>query len=213
MERSPKPRLIIADDHTLVAEACKKVLEPEFQVVAIVTNGRDLLRLAADLEPSVIILDISMPQLNGLDAGEQLQHLVPSCKLVYLTMNMAPDIAAEAFRRGASGYVVKSSAAEELVVAVRRALRSESYLSPFITRETVEFLLRSDHGIGDKRLTRRQSEILQLLAEGMSMKEVANTLNLKPGTIAFHKYNIMQILGLKTNAGLLQYAIKHHLIT
>lgn len=213
MERSPRPRLIIADDHTLVAEACKKVLEPEFQVVAIVTNGRDLLRLAADLEPSVIILDISMPQLNGLDAGEQLQHLVPSCKLVYLTMNMAPDVAAEAFRRGASGYVVKSSAAEELVVAVRRALHSESYLSPFITRETVEFLLRSDHGIGDKRLTQRQSEILQLLAEGMSMKEVANTLNLKPGTIAFHKYNIMQILGLKTNAGLLQYAIKHHLIT
>jgi DNA-binding NarL/FixJ family response regulator len=95
---------------------------------------------------------------------------------------------------------------------VRRALRSESYLSPFITRETVEFLLRSDQGLADKRLTRRQSEILQLLAEGMSMKEIATTLNLKPGTIAFHKYNIMQILGLKTNAGLLQYAIKHHLI-
>lgn len=212
MERPPRPRLLIADDHTLVAEACKKVLEPEFQVVAIVTNGRDLLRLASELDPSVIILDISMPQLNGLDAGEQLQHLVPSCKLVYLTMNMAPDVAAEAFRRGASGYVVKSSAAEELVIAVRRALRSESYISPFITRETVEFLLRSDQGLADKRLTRRQSEILQLLAEGMSMKEIANTLNLKPGTIAFHKYNIMQILGLKTNAGLLQYAIKHHLI-
>jgi len=213
MERPPRPRLLIADDHTLVAEACKKVLEPEFQVVAIVTNGRDLLRLASELEPSVIILDISMPQLNGLDAGEQLQHLVPSCKLVYLTMNMAPDVAAEAFRRGASGYVVKSSAAEELVIAVRRALRSESYLSPFITKETVEFLLRSDQSLADKRLTRRQSEILQLLAEGMSMKEIGNTLNLKPGTIAFHKYNIMQILGLTTNAGLLQYAIKHHLIT
>src|SRR5215467_7501985 len=200
MERPPRPRLLIADDHTLVAEACKKVLEPEFQVVGIVTNGRDLLRLAAELKPSVIILDISMPQLNGLDAGEHLQHLVPSCKLVYLTMNMAPDVAAEAFRRGASGYVVKSAAAEELVIALRRALRSESYLSPFITRETVEFLLRSDQGFADKRLTRRQSEILQLLAEGMSMKEIANTLNLKPGTIAFHKYNIMQILGLKTNA-------------
>lgn len=212
MERPPRPRILIADDHTLVAEACKKVLEPEFQVVAIAANGRDLLKLASELEPSVIILDISMPQLNGLDAGEQLQHLAPSCKLVYLTMNMAPDVAAEAFRRGASGYVVKSAAAEELVIAVRRALRSESYLSPFITRETVEFLLRSDQGFADKRLTRRQSEILQLLAEGMSMKEIANTLNLKPGTIAFHKYNIMQILGLKTNAGLLQYAIKHHLI-
>jgi DNA-binding NarL/FixJ family response regulator len=212
MERHPRARLLIADDHTLVAEACKKVLEPEFQVVGIVTNGRDLLRGASELEPDVVILDISMPQLNGLDAGEQLQRLLPSCKLVFLTMNMAPDVAAEAFRRGASGYVVKSSGVEELVIAVRRALRSESYLSPFITKETVDFLLRNDQTSIDKRLTRRQSEILQLLAEGMSMKEIGNVLNLKPGTIAFHKYNIMQTLGLKTNASLLQYAIKHHLI-
>jgi DNA-binding NarL/FixJ family response regulator len=212
MERHPRARLLIADDHTLVAEACKQVLEPEFQVVGIVTNGRDLLRVASELEPEVVILDISMPQLNGLDAGEQLQRLLPSCKLVFLTMNMAPDVAAEAFRRGAAGYVVKSSGVEELVIAVRRALRSESYLSPFITKETVDFLLRNDQVSADKRLTRRQSEILQLLAEGMSMKEIANVLNLKPGTIAFHKYNIMQTLGLTTNAGLLQYAIKHHLV-
>jgi DNA-binding NarL/FixJ family response regulator len=213
MERQPRARLLIADDHTLVAEACKKVLEPEFQVVGIVTNGRDLLQLSAALKPNVAILDIAMPQLNGLDAGEQLQRLLPSCKLVYLTMNMAPDVAAEAFRRGASGYVVKSAAADELVTAVRRALRSESYLSPSITKETVEFLLRADQSVTEKRLTRRQSEILQLFAEGMSMKEIANILNLKPGTVAFHKYNLMQTLGLKTNAGLLQYAIKHHLVS
>src|SRR5215475_676763 len=118
MERHPRARLLIADDHTLVAEACKKVLEPEFQVIGIVTNGRDLLRVTSELGPDVVILDISMPQLNGLDAGEQLQRLHPSCKLVFLTMNMAPDVAAEAFRRGASGYVVKSSGVEELVIAV-----------------------------------------------------------------------------------------------
>jgi len=213
MEQHYRARLLIADDHTLVAEACKSLLEPEFQVVGIVNNGRDLLEAARELKPNVVILDIAMPQLNGLDAGEQLKRLMPSCKLVYLTMNLAPDVAAEAFRRGASGYVVKTSAAEELLTAIRRALRSESYLSPLITRETVEFLLRSGQTVKEKRLTPRQREILQLLAEGLSMKEIANVLNLKPGTVAFHKYNLMQSLGLRTNAGLLQYAIKHHLVS
>jgi DNA-binding NarL/FixJ family response regulator len=214
MEYRHRARLLIADDHTLVAEACKSLLEPEFQVVGIVKNGRELLLSARELKPDLVILDIAMPQLNGLDAGEQLKQMSPSCKLVYLTMNMAPEIAAEAFRRGASGYVVKSSAAEELILAVRRALRSESYLSPLITKDTVEFLLRSGQSLAmEKRLTRRQSEILQLLAEGMSMKEIASILDLKPGTVAFHKYNLMQSLGLNTNAGLLQYAIKHNLIS
>jgi DNA-binding NarL/FixJ family response regulator len=213
MEYRHKARLLIADDHALVAEACKKLLEPEFQVVGIVHDGRQCLQVAQELKPDVVVIDIGMPQLNGLDAGEQLKHLLPSCKLVYLTMNMAPDVAAEAFRRGASGYVVKSSAAEELMMAIRRALRSESYLSPLITADTVDFLLRSGHAFtAETKLTRRQSEILQLLAEGMSMKEIAGVLNLKPGTVAFHKYNLMQSLGLKSNAGLVQYAIKHHLI-
>lgn len=214
MEYRHRARLLIADDHTLVAEACKNLLEPEFQVVAMVKNGRELLERTKELKPDLVIMDIGMPQLNGLDAGEQLKQLLPSCKIVYLTMNMAPDVAAEAFRRGASGYVVKSSTAEELIIAVRRALRSESYLSPSITKDTVEFLLRSGQSLAEeKRLTRRQNEILQLLAEGMSMKEIAGILNVKPGTVAFHKYNLMQSLGLKTNAGLLQYAIKHHLIS
>lgn len=208
-----RTRLLIADDHTVVAEAIKSILEPEFQVVGIVNNGRDLLRIAAELKPDVVIVDIGMPQLNGLNAGEQIKRMFPSCKVVYLTMNTSPEIAAEAFRHGASGYVVKSAAASELITAIRRALRSESYLSPLITRDTVDFLLRGADSLNpEKRLTRRQSEILQLLAEGMSMKEVANVLNLKPGTVAFHKYNLMQSLGVKTNAGLLQYAIKHHLI-
>jgi DNA-binding NarL/FixJ family response regulator len=213
MEQRHRARLLIADDHTLLAEACKNLLEPEFEVVGIVDNGRSLLRMAGEVKPEVVILDIAMPQLNGLDAGDQIKHLLPKTKLVYLTVNMLPEVAAEAFRRGASGYVVKTSAAAELVTAIRRALRSESYLSPLITKETVDFLLRSgQHYVAEKKITRRQREILQLLTEGKSMKEIADVLDVKPGTVAFHKYRIMKTLGLKTNAELIQYAMKHHLI-
>ena len=214
MEPRHRARLVIADDHTLLAEACKHLLEPEFDVVGIADNGRALLQLASELKPEIVILDIAMPQLNGLDAGKQIKHLLPATKLVFLTMNMSPEVAAEAFRSGASAYVVKSSAASELVRAVRRALRSESYLSPDITKETVDFLLRSGTSQSlEKELTPRQNEILQLLAEGMSMKAIAAVLNLKPGTVAFHKYKMMETLGLKSNAELLQYAIRHHLGT
>jgi DNA-binding NarL/FixJ family response regulator len=213
MEHRRRARLLIADDHTLLAEACRSFLEPEFEVVAIADNGRTLLRDAAEFKPDVVVLDIAMPKLNGLDACDQIKRFSPNTKLVFLTMNMSPEVAAEAFRRGASGYVVKSSAAEELVRAIRRALKSESYLSPTITKETVEFLLRSGALLGgEKRITPRQSEVLQLLAEGLSMKEIAAVLNVKPGTVAFHKYKMMESLGLKSNAELLQYAIKHHLV-
>ena len=213
MEQRHRARLLIADDHTLLAEACKHLLEPEFDVVGIADNGRALLQMASELRPEVVILDIAMPQLNGLDAGDQIKHLLPKTKLVYMTVNMSPEVAAEAFRRGASGYVVKNSAATELITAVRRALKSESYLSPVITKETVDFLLRSRNSyIAEKKITQRQSEILRLLAEGKSMKEIGAVLDLKPGTVAFHKYRIMESLGLKTNAELIQYALKHHLI-
>ena len=214
MEPRHRARLLIADDHTLLAEACKNLLEPEFDVVGIVDNGRALLQLASELKPEIVILDIAMAQLNGLDAGKQIKHLLPATKLVFLTMNMSPEVAAEAFRRGASAYVVKSSAASDLIRAIRRALRSESYLSPDITKETVDFLLRSGTSQPlEKRLTPRQNEILHLLAEGMSMKAIAAVLNLKPGTVAFHKYKMMERLGLRSNAELLQYAIRHHLGT
>jgi len=213
MSNRHRTTLLIADDHTLVAEACKNLLEPEFEVVGIVDNGRTLLQQVRELKPEVVILDIAMPQLNGLDAGDQIKRLLPATKLVYLTMNVSPEVAAEAFRRGASAYVVKHAAASELITAVRRAIRSESYLSPNITKETVDYLLRTGIPYAkEKKITHRQSEILQLLAEGMSMKEIANILNLKPGTVAFHKYRIMETLGLKSNAELLQYAIKHHLV-
>jgi DNA-binding NarL/FixJ family response regulator len=173
-----------------------------------------LVQAAAELRPDVVILDISMPQLNGLDAGEQIKQKNRAIKLVYMTMALGPDVAAEAFRRGASGYVLKHGAADELVTAIRRVLRGESYLSPLITKDTVAFLLRSGALYSEeKHITGRQSEVLQLLAEGHSMKEIAYILELKPGTVAFHKYKIMDQLGIKTNAGLIEYAIKHHLVS
>jgi DNA-binding NarL/FixJ family response regulator len=206
------PRLLIADDHKLLAEACKSLLEPEFEVVGIVTDGRSLVTTAAIVKPDVIILDIAMPQLNGLDAAEQLKNKVPSVRLVFLTMNLGAEVAAEAFRRGASAYVLKQSAAEELVIAIRKVMQGASYLSPLIARETVTFLLNQrTTTASEKRITKRQSEILQLLAEGMSMKQVASILELKPGTVAFHKYRMMETLNVKTNAELLEYAIKRQM--
>ncbi len=212
MGRKPSARLLIADDHRLLAEACKGLLEPEFDVVGIVTDGRSLVKSALSLKPDVVLLDISMPHLNGLDAAEQIKHRLPSTRLVFLTMNAAADVAADAFRRGASAYVLKHSAAEELVTAIRKVVHGESYLSPLIARETVTFLINQGKSSAEeKRITKRQSEILQLLAEGMSMKEVAGVLDLKPGTVAFHKYRMMETLGIKTNAELLEYAIKRQM--
>lgn len=212
MEHRNRARLLIADDHLLLAEACKSFLEPEFEVVGIVDNGRSLLAAASEMKPQVVILDIAMPQLNGLDAGQQLKQMLPTTKLVYLTMNVEAEVAAEAFRRGASGYVLKTSGAEELTAAIRHVLKGESYLSPSITKGAVRLLLKSEGYHEEKKVTIRQSEVLQLLAEGKSMKEIASLLNLKPGTVAFHKYRIMEALGLKTNAELLRYAIKRYMI-
>jgi DNA-binding NarL/FixJ family response regulator len=213
VEHHPKTRLLLADDHNLVAEACKKLLEPEFDVVAIVNDGRALMQAALEFKPDVLIIDIAMPLLNGLDAGEQAKNALPEAKVVYLTMNMNPEVAAEAFRRGASGYLPKSAAASELITAIREVLKGKSYLSPLITKETVDFLLRKRKSRAERALiTKRQREVLQLLAEGLSMKEVAHILKLKPGTVAFHKYRIMAALGVKTNAELLKFAIKQHMI-
>jgi DNA-binding NarL/FixJ family response regulator len=210
MEHRADARLIIADDHKLLAEACRSILEPQYKVVSIVTDGRALLEAAAILRPDAVILDIAMPNLNGLDAGEIIKRKMPAVRLIYLTMTLSADVAAEAFRRGASGYVLKQSAAEELLIAIRRVMHGESYLSPLIARETVSFLL-NQQSTNARQITSRQNEVLQLLAEGMSMKEVANILNIKPGTVAFQKYRMMETLGITTNAELLKYAIKHQL--
>jgi len=209
-----RPRIMIADDHAFVADACKKLLEPEYEVVATVGDGRALVRIAATLKPQVIIIDIGMPLLNGLDAGHQIKQILRSVKLVFLTMNTDPVLAAEAFRRGASAYLLKTCAASELAVAIREVLKGMSYLSPAIAKETVDFLLRQDKEFIDEgqRLTERQREVLQLLTEGKSMKEVAYALNVTTNTVAFHKYRIMEILNAKSNAELVQYAIRNHVI-
>ncbi len=214
MENRHRAQVLIADDHKLVAEACKSLLEPEFDVVGTVFDGYALLQAVTELRPDVVILDISMPLLNGLDAGEQIKQKNRTTKIIYLTMMVGPEIAAEAFRRGASGFVLKHSNAEELVFAVRRVLRCESYLSSTISRDTVEFLLRSGAVYeGERRISRRQTDVLQLLVKGKSMREISSVLQLKHGTVAYHKYRMMETLGVKTSAGLIEYAIKHHLIS
>jgi DNA-binding NarL/FixJ family response regulator len=209
-----RPRILIADDHTLVAEACKKLLESEYDVVATVSDGRALVRAAAELRPNLIIVDVAMPLLNGLDAGQQVKEFLPAVKLVFLTMNHDADLAAEAFRRGASGYLLKTCAASELAIAVREVFRNKSYLSPTIAKDTVDFLLRQGKKMIDEeqRLTERQREVLQLLAEGKCMKEVAGVLNITTRTVAFHKYRIMELINAKSSAELVQYAMRHHLI-
>ncbi len=208
-----RPRVLLADDHTLVAEACKKLLDPDFDVVGIVADGRALLRANALLKPDVIVSDIAMRFLNGLDAGEQIKQATPDVRIIYLTMIPDPELAAEAFRRGASGYLLKTSAASELATAVRETLNGRLYISPEVTKATLhEFLRAYKHVPGRKTLTPRQREVLQLLAEGLSMKEAAAVLNLTTRTIAFHKYRIMAVLGLHTNAELVQYALRTFLI-
>jgi DNA-binding NarL/FixJ family response regulator len=201
-----RPRILMADDHLMLLEAFKALLEPDFEVVGTVTDGRTLLDEFARLHPDVVLLDVAMPLLNGLDAGRQLKAQRRSVKLIYLTMNPDPDLAGEALRLGASGYVLKSSAAQELKQAIVEALRGRSYITPLITRDVVGSLL--EHRGTGHELTGRQREVLQLLAEGKSMKEVAAILDLTPRTVAFHKYRMMEQLRLKTSAELVKFAVR-----
>ena len=208
-----QPRILLADDHVLIAQALEHLLRAEFDVVGIVSDGRALLKAAADLKPEVVVVDIGMPLLNGLDAGEQLKALHPDMKVIYLTQNREPRLAVEAFRRRASGYLLKDSAASELTIAIRQALQGRSYVSPLITQGMMdEAASRAIGDLGARELSSREREVLQLLAEGKSMKEVAAHLDISPRTVEFHKYRIMENLGVKTNAELVQYAIKHGLI-
>ncbi len=209
-----RSRIIIADDHGLVAELCKHLLEPEFDVVAIVGDGQTLVRTASELRPDVVVVDIGMPALNGLDAGQKIKELLPAVKLVYLTMNSDIEVAAEAFRRGASGYLLKTCASSELVLAVRDVLKGKIYLSSGIPKDNLDFLRRQQKPLVQERerLTERQREVLQLLAEGKVMKEVSGILNMTTRTVAFHKYRIMETLGAKNNADLVRYAVRNHMI-
>lgn len=205
-----RPRILMADDHLMLLEAFRALLEPEFEVVGTVTDGRMLLEEFSRLHPDVVLIDVAMPLLNGLDAARHLKAQRPSVKLIFLTMNPNPDLAGAALRLGASGYVLKSSAVQELRQAIHEALRDRSYITPLITRDAVSSLIeqRSDRN----ELTIREREVLQLLAEGRSMKEAGAILGLTPRTVAFHKYRMMAKLRVKTSAELVQFAVKQGMV-
>jgi DNA-binding NarL/FixJ family response regulator len=207
-----RPRVLLADDHALLLGAFEKLLAGECDVVGQVSDGRALVAEAERLKPDLIVLDISMPLLNGLDAGRQIKQKLRDVKLIFLTMNEDADLAAEAFRSGASGYLLKRSAASELGTAIREVMQGRSYVTPLITEGLVGSLQRVNEQHPARELTPRQREVLQLLAEGRSMKEVASVLNVTPRTVAFHKYRMMQQLKVKSTAELVQYAVKQHIV-
>ena len=207
--RVGKPRILLADDHTLVAEAFKRLLEPEFDVVGTVADGRALLRAAPELKPDVVLVDLNMPLLNGLDASEQLKQTAPQIKIIVLTMNEDPDIAAETMEKWASGYLLKKSAGSELLKAVRDVLRGGRYVTPALDHAVMKRESRTE---APRVLTPRQREVLQLLAEGHTMKEAAAILHVATRTVAFHKYRIMQDFGIENNSELLRFAMKQGVV-
>ncbi|MBS0171507.1 MAG: response regulator transcription factor [Nitrospira sp.] len=204
-----RPTVIIADDHAMVRAALRKLLEQSCEVVQDVGDGLALVEASIRLKPDIILIDIAMPLLNGLEAGRELKRRVPNAKLIFLTATQDPDVAREAFRLGASGYLSKNSAASELPQAIHYVLCGKSYLTPLISQNREE-LFRGEARKDDScdHLTSRQKEILQLFAEGFTMKEVAGLLHITPRTVAFHKYRLMEEFGLKSNASLIQFAMK-----
>jgi DNA-binding NarL/FixJ family response regulator len=210
-----KPRILLADDHVLVTDALKSMLEPAYDVVGTASDGRSLLEMTEKLQPDLIVVDVGMPQLNGLDATRQIKRLLPRVKVIIVTMNEDSDLVGEAFRAGASGYLLKHSAAHELLQAMQEVLKGASYLSPRITGGAVSALLRGTDAGSEKarELTTRQREVIQLLAEGRSMKEIADILTISLRTVAAHKYRVMEMLEIKTNAELYHYAVKHRIVS
>jgi DNA-binding NarL/FixJ family response regulator len=210
-----KTRVLLADDHTIVAEGLRSLLEGEFEFVGTVGDGRSLLDAAQKLKPDVIVADISMPLLNGLDAARQLKREGAAAKIIFLTMHTEAQLAAEAFRAGASGYLLKSSAGEELITAIHEVIKGRAYVTPLITKDMLSLLIDtgSQPDQLSVKLTPRQREVLQLVAEGRTMKEVASILNISARTVESHKYEMMEALGVQTNAELVQYAIKIGLVS
>ena len=208
-----RARIFLADDHSLLLEAFSKLLEPEYEIVGTATDGRMMLKMVTKLAPDLVLMDIAMPNLNGFDAGEKLKKILPDTKLVFLTVNEDPDMVTEALRIGASGYLLKSSASSELFQAIETVLNSRTYVSPKLAAIMANAQIKNPgvqkvHG----ELSIRQREVLQLLAEGHTMKKVASILNITPRTVAFHKYQIMENLDVKSNSELIQYAVKHGIV-
>ncbi|MFZ4479254.1 MAG: response regulator [Rhodoferax sp.] len=209
-----RPRVLIADDHLLVAEALKSLLAPEFDLVGVVQDGRALVEAARRLKPDLIVSDVTMPHLNGIDALLQLRQGGEQVPVVFLTMHRDAIFARRALDAGASGFVLKHSAPMELIVALRAALEGKTYLTPQLAGEVLEAMKRPSDRASDPlaSLTPRQRETLQLLAEGCSAKEIASKLSISTRTAEFHKYQIMETLGLHTNSDLIHFAIKNGLV-
>lgn len=209
-----KLRILLADDHTFLLQTCQMMLAADFDIPRVFTDGRALLEAAPALKPDVIVLDIGMPLLNGLDAGRELKKLIPAVKLIFLTMYSDPNLAREAIQAGASAYLLKTSAASELPKAIREALKGRLYVTPAIARAMEDSFIQNPvvkHV--SKELTLRQREVLQLLAEGRPMKEAAYILDVSTRTIAFHKYRMMEQLNIKNSAELVQFAVSQHLVS
>ena len=207
-----RPRILIADD-ALLAEAFKDLIEPDYQVIKVVTDGKTLLSTAVEMKPDVVLMDMEMSSLSGVDAGRELKKLVPKTKIILLAMNDDPDVASKALCQWSSGYLLKKSAGVELKRAIGEVLRGHSYVTPSIAQKLIDEFLRTPRQSRTKELTTRQRQVLQLLAEGHSMKEAAEILNVAVRTIAFHKYRIMDDFGLKTNSDLVRFAMREHLIS
>ena len=208
-----RPRILIADDDALGAEAFKNLIEPDYQVIRVVADGKTLVSDAVEMKPDVVLMDMGMSLVSGFDVGQELRKLVPTAKLILLATNDDPDVASKALRQWSSGYLLKKSAAVELKQAISEVLRGHSYITPGIAQRLIDELVHAPQQSRAKELTTRQRQVVQLLAEGRSMKEAAEILNIAVRTIAFHKYRIMEDFGLKTNSDLVRFAMREHLIS
>ena len=208
-----RPRIFLADDHNLLLDAYRRILEPEFEIVGTASDGKTLIRLAQQAAPDVIVIDLGMPFLNGMDAGAQLKALMPKIRLVVVTMNEDVEVAVQALRTWASGFLLKKSAGTELVSAIHHVLAGKSYITPRTAHQIEREFIRDPAVHCNKTLSPRQREVLQLLVEGLTMKEAASALSLTARTVAFHKYSIMEQFNLRTNLDLLKLAIREHLVS
>ena len=210
-----RSKILLADDHAVILDGLRSLLEPEFEVVGSVEDGRALIDAVKSLRPDLVLADISMPLLNGIDAARQLKKDDPRMKLIILTMHPDVSLAREALQAGADGYILKNSHADEIVSAIREVLIGRTYLSPRITQDVLHSYMDSTATADDlgPDLSAREREVLQLTAEGMSHKDVANTLGISVRTAQFHRYKVMQKLGLRTTSELTKYAIKHGITT
>lgn len=209
------PRILLADDHAIITDGLRQLLEPECEIVGAVTDGRTLIKAARALRPDIVVADVTMPSLNGIDATRQLLQELPKIYVIFLTMHADRVYAAEAFDAGALGFVVKHAASAELWQAINAVVSGGAYVSPLVGGQGaigVKGRAKLRQSLASRRLSTRQRQVLQLIAEGDSIKQVAIRLKLAPKTVEFHKYRIMRDFAIDSSAQLIQFALRHGLI-